>query len=159
MKATVLADNIADGELLGEWGLCIYIEYNGRKILLDTGASDRFVINAQTLHVDIEDVEYGILSHAHYDHADGMEYFFEKNKKASFFLRKGCGENCYKKRLFKTRYIGIKKGTLEAYKDRITYAEGKQEICPGVFLIIRVTSYSARTTLAQRGHSSGWSWS
>lgn len=35
MKATVLADNIADGELLGEWGLCIYIEYNkghfGRK--------------------------------------------------------------------------------------------------------------------------------
>ncbi|MCI8932198.1 MAG: MBL fold metallo-hydrolase [Lachnospiraceae bacterium] len=135
MKATVLADNIADGELLGEWGLCIYIEYNGRKILLDTGASDRFVINAQTLHVDIEDVEYGILSHAHYDHADGMEYFFEKNKKACFFLRKGCGENCYKKRLLKTRYIGIKKGTLEAYKDRITYAEGKQEICPGVFLI------------------------
>ena len=120
MKATVLADNIADGELLGEWGLCIYIEYNGRKILLDTGASDRFVINAQTLHVDIEDVEYGILSHAHYDHADGMEYFFEKNKKACFFLRKGCGENCYKKRLLKTRYIGIKKGTLEAYKDRIT---------------------------------------
>lgn len=135
MKAVVLVDNIGDGDLSGEWGLCIYIEYNGRKILLDTGKTDKFALNAEILHVDIAAVEYGILSHAHYDHGDGMGYFFEKNKKASFFLREGSGENCYKKKMFKTKYIGIKEGTLETYKDRITYVEGKHEICQGVFLI------------------------
>lgn len=135
MRAIVLTDNIADGELLGEWGLCIYIEYNGEKFLLDAGASDKFAWNAEKLHVNIEDVDYGILSHAHYDHADGMPCFFERNKKAYFFLRAGSGENCYKRKLFRTRYIGIREGTLETFKDRIIYVEGKREISPGVFLI------------------------
>ena len=34
MLATILIDNIACGELKGEWGLSIYIEYNGKNILL-----------------------------------------------------------------------------------------------------------------------------
>ena len=42
MKATVLVDNIGEGPLAGEWGLSIYIEYENKKILLDTGASALF---------------------------------------------------------------------------------------------------------------------
>ena len=76
MIATVLTDNIADGELQGEWGLSIYIEYQNRNILLDTGASDLFLKNAEKLGRKIEDVDYAVLSHAHYDHADGMDAFF-----------------------------------------------------------------------------------
>lgn len=30
MLAIVLSDNIADGDFQGEWGLSIYIEYNGK---------------------------------------------------------------------------------------------------------------------------------
>lgn len=135
MKATVLIDNLADNGLAGEWGLSIYIEYNGKNFLLDTGASGQFMINAEMLHMNMKDVEYGVLSHAHYDHADGMGSFFAENEKASFYLREGSGENCYKRKLFQKRYIGIKQGTLERYKDRIIFAEGKREICPGVFLL------------------------
>lgn len=36
MLAIVLSDNIADGDFQGEWGLSIYIEYNGKNFLLDT---------------------------------------------------------------------------------------------------------------------------
>lgn len=75
MKATVLADNIPQGELRGEWGLSIYIEYQGRNILLDTGASDLFLRNAGKLGKDIAKADYAVLSHAHYDHADGMRVF------------------------------------------------------------------------------------
>ena len=39
MKISVLIDNIENGSLVGEWGLAIYIEHNGRKILLDTIAA------------------------------------------------------------------------------------------------------------------------
>ena len=47
MKATILIDNLTKGSLVPEWGLSIYIEYNGHKILLDTGASGRFARNAE----------------------------------------------------------------------------------------------------------------
>ena len=47
MLAIVLSDNIADGDFQGEWGLSIYIEYNGKNFLLDTGASNLFVMTIQ----------------------------------------------------------------------------------------------------------------
>lgn len=136
VKVKVLIDNITKNDLISEWGLSFYIEYNGHRILLDTGASGAFADNAQKLGVDLEKIEYGVLSHAHYDHADGMPTFFEKNKTASFYLRKGVGENCYgKKNRFFHKYNGIKKGTLSTYADRIVYVEGDYELMEGVYLI------------------------
>ena len=73
MKATVLADNIGEGPLAGEWGLSIYIEYENKKILLDTGASALFTENAKAMDIPLENIDFGIRSHAHYDHANGME--------------------------------------------------------------------------------------
>ena len=35
MKAKVLVDNITKNQWKAEWGLSIYIEYNGHRILLD----------------------------------------------------------------------------------------------------------------------------
>lgn len=136
MIIKVLIDNLANNDLVGEWGLSFWIEYNGHQILLDTGSGENFAGNASKLGVNLEEIEYGVLSHAHYDHADGMPVFFEKNKKASFYLRKGSGENCYgKKNRFFYKYIGIKKGTLDAYKDRIEYVEGDYQLTDGVYLI------------------------
>ena len=49
MKATVIVDNI--GNIYpGEWGLCIYIENNGKNILLDAGSSNLFIDNAKKLN-------------------------------------------------------------------------------------------------------------
>ena len=73
MKAIVLVDNISNEKLAGEWGLSIYIEYDEKKILLDTGASGLFINNAKQLGVPIQEIEYAVLSHGHYDHGDGDE--------------------------------------------------------------------------------------
>ena len=114
MLATVLIDNISCGEMEGEWGLSIYIEYNEKNILLDTGASDLF---------------------AHYDHSDSMATFFNLNDHAPFFLREGCQENCYAKKWIFHKYIGLPKHILTDYRDRIIYTDGDYEIIPGVYLI------------------------
>ena len=53
MKATILIDNRTKGTLAAEWGLSVYVEYRGHRILLDTGASDRFAKNAQALGIDL----------------------------------------------------------------------------------------------------------
>lgn len=139
MKVTILIDNLTKGMLTAEWGLSIHIEYEGRQILLDTGASGRFADNAEALGIDLGQVEFGVLSHAHYDHADGMAAFFRRNPAAPFYLRAGSGENCYGKRWIFHKYIGIHKGFLEQYKDRLRYTKERQEAAPGVTLLAHRT--------------------
>lgn len=140
MYAKVVIDNISKNELLPEWGLCIYIEHEGHKLLLDTGGSGKFAENMEKLGISTEEIEYGILSHAHCDHADGMTTFFERNQKAKFYLREGAAENCYGKKWIFHKYLGIKKGTLLKYRERIIYADGDYELYSGAYLIPHKTS-------------------
>ena len=55
MKVTVLIENTAPegSDLAFEPGLSLYIEYNGKKILLDAGISGDFAANAEKLGVDL----------------------------------------------------------------------------------------------------------
>lgn len=140
MIVKILIDNITKDEMIHEWGLSIYIEYEGHKFLLDTGASGKFVRNAARVNVNLKEVEFGILSHAHYDHSDGMALFFENNQKANFYIRNGSLENCYWRKWLFGKYVGIQKGLLEAYKDRVIYADGDYEIITGVYLIPHKTA-------------------
>ncbi len=150
MYARILIDNLTRDSLIPEWGLSVYLEYEGRKILLDTGATGRFVKNADACGIALEEVEFGVLSHAHYDHADGMAAFFRKNKKASFYLREGIRENCYGKGRIFHRYIGIHRGFLRKYQDRIVFVSGNYEILPGVTLLPHTTK--GLEALAESAH-------
>ena len=100
VKMTVIVDNISAEGLRGEWGLSILAEADGKKILVDAGGSELFASNMASLGFDIGAVDYAVLSHAHYDHANGMPRFFKDNSKAKFYLREGAAENCYKRVLF-----------------------------------------------------------
>lgn len=139
MYAKIIIDNISKSELQPEWGLSVYIEQEGKKILLDTGAGGKFAENAAALGIALEEIDYAVLSHAHYDHANGMGQFFEKNAKASFHLRKGTAENCYAKKWVFHKYIGVKKGLLAKYRSRIVYADGTYELFPGAYLLAHST--------------------
>lgn len=141
MQIKILVDNITKNDLLAEWGLAVFIEYQGHKILLDAGTTGIFVENAKQMGIRMEDIELTVLSHAHYDHADGLERFFEENKTAKCYLQSCCMENCYdRKDLNKIKYIGIKKGLLNQYADRFVRVEGDQELLPGVTLIPHKTA-------------------
>lgn len=134
-KLTVIVDNIPFGDMEGEWGLSILAEYGEKKILADVGASELFSDNMKKLGFQVSDVDYAILSHAHYDHANGMPKFFAENSKAKFYLRETAGENCYFKKFFVKRYIGIPQNVITDYADRIVYATGDYMLCEGVYLI------------------------
>ena len=93
-KITVIVDNISNEEMQGEWGLSILVEYGQKKILLDTGKSELFAENLTKLGFDIADIDFGVLSHAHYDHANGIPRFFSDNKIARFYCRESVAANC-----------------------------------------------------------------
>ena len=134
-RITVLVDNIPAGGLGGEWGLALLVEYGEKKILVDAGASGLFAENMEKLGFHAEDVDYAVLSHAHYDHSGGMADFFERNSRAKFHIRRGEGEGCFKKVLIFRKYIGIPKDVLSDYSDRIERVSGDYQLCEGAYLI------------------------
>jgi len=86
-KWTVLSDNRNnDISLCIEHGLSILLETERHKILLDTGASDVFIQNAELLGVKFSDVDYVFISHGHSDHAGGLRYFLEHNRQAQVIV-------------------------------------------------------------------------
>ncbi len=135
LEMTVLIDNVAAETLVGEWGLSILITADDRSILLDTGASHLFAQNAERLGIDLSGVDTGVLSHAHYDHADGMDTFFSLNRKAPFLVREGTCENCFGIKDGALHYIGIQSGILKQHEARIQYVGGVYEISDGLWLV------------------------
>ena len=134
-EMTVLIDNLASEPLVGEWGLSILVKTDEHEILLDTGSDGKFADNAGILGIDLADIDMGVLSHAHYDHADGLDTFFALNKKALFLVREGSCENCYGIKEGMQKYIGIHRGFLQEYKDRIRYVSGVYKIAEGIWLV------------------------
>ncbi len=140
MKAVILVDNNGTECLTGEWGLCVYIETKAADILLDTGASALFIENAEKLGKDLKKVDAAVLSHAHWDHANGIADFLNVNSRAKFYLRKPIAPNCYSYEDGEYGYIGIPENVLSDYSERIVLAEGDVTIAPGAYLIPHKTA-------------------
>ncbi len=87
MKVTFLVDNKT--ETIGceaEWGLSMVVEANGKMILMDQGASDMLVRNAERLGMDLAKVDFATISHGHYDHSTGTTAFFGLNRTAPVYV-------------------------------------------------------------------------
>ncbi len=102
MNIHILVDNLAGPHTDSEHGLSYFIEFDGKKILFDTGQSDLFLKNAELMNVYISSADFIVLSHGHFDHGNGLQY-----------LNSGtliCHPGCFVKRFHKTdrRYIGLK---------------------------------------------------
>jgi 7,8-dihydropterin-6-yl-methyl-4-(beta-D-ribofuranosyl)aminobenzene 5'-phosphate synthase len=72
LKITTLSTMLAD-DGIGEWGYAALVEVDGKRILFDTGARPRTVLeNAHELGIDLSGVEDVVLSHNHGDHTGGL---------------------------------------------------------------------------------------
>ena len=150
MRATVLVDNEAQGLCESEWGLSILIEHREHATLLDAGASGLFVENARKLGVDLAAVNVAALSHAHYDHSDGFDAFFQVNDAAKLFVAASARENCYDTEDGKLCYIGVSRGLFARHAHRIEYVSRPTEIAPDVWALPHTTP-----NLAEKGAKAG----
>lgn len=135
LDATILIDNIASGDLISEWGFAICVTYNGKKYLLDTGGSDKYLDNARKLGISIDEVDVAVLSHAHYDHSGGYGSFFNVNSKAQLYVSENCCEDCYFKIGPVRKYVGFPRGVLAANDSRINRVAGFAKVDDGVYIV------------------------
>ena len=135
MRITVLSDNNGTELLPGEWGLSILIERNGLRILLDAGSSGLFMENARFLGADLGSVDFAVLSHAHYDHADGFVPLLREYPRLRVYVRQSIGADCCAIKEKGLEYIGVAPALLEGLGERLVRVEGDCELAPGVWLI------------------------
>lgn len=102
MTISILTDNHPGARIQAEHGLSYLIEYDGKRILFDTGQSDMFLRNAGKMNIDILGIELIILSHGHFDHGNGLEYL----PGGKLICHPGCFVNRYRKA--DHSYIGLK---------------------------------------------------
>lgn len=131
MKLTVLIENTAPAPLIQEHGLSFHLLYEGHSVLLDAGATGRFVQNAAQLGVDLAGVECAALSHGHDDHANGFAAFFSQNKTAKVYARPAITAPYYSG----DKFIGVSPVLLEQFQDRFDLADGPRDLFPGLHLM------------------------
>ncbi len=91
MKLTILVENNAR-KCPGEHGFSMLIE-DDKKVLFDVGETDLFLKNAESLNINLEEIDCIVLSHAHHDHGNGLKFI--KNKK--LICHPGCFDKKYRR--------------------------------------------------------------
>ena len=105
MKLITLMENTAvRPDLHAEHGLSLYIETEQHKILFDAGQTGLFIENAETLGVDLTQVDLAILSHGHYDHSGGLTSFLSINDHAPVYMNERAFSDCWHG---SDHYIGV----------------------------------------------------
>jgi 7,8-dihydropterin-6-yl-methyl-4-(beta-D-ribofuranosyl)aminobenzene 5'-phosphate synthase len=137
LKVTILSTMLAD-EGIGEWGFAALVEADGKKILFDTGARPKTVLeNAKELKVDLTGVEDVILSHFHDDHTTGLmtlrRELSESNPAALSRVHVGQGIFLERRGRDQNPMIAIKKD-YEATGGKFIVHEKPEEILAGVWL-------------------------
>lgn len=135
MKFKILIENTTEENLICEHGLSIYIEFDNKKILLDAGQSGDFISNSDNMGVALEELDFCVLSHGHYDHSGGFEAFFDKYKEINIYAMKDVIKEYYSGSGGNIHYIGLSKEMYSKNKDRFNLLDGYTRLCDGVYAI------------------------
>ena len=153
MKITVLTENtisknaeISKLPLQGEHGLSLFIQTQNKNILFDMGQTNLFAKNASLLSIDLQTVDFAILSHGHYDHGGlssplpatlkneyfGIEAFAHINQKAPIFINSNAFSQNYNAN---KKYIGLNQELLQSkIAERFVFVQDEKEITQNIKL-------------------------
>jgi 7,8-dihydropterin-6-yl-methyl-4-(beta-D-ribofuranosyl)aminobenzene 5'-phosphate synthase len=89
-RVTILYDAFgARADLARDWGFAALVEYQGKRILFDTGNNaEIFARNVKRLGVDLSRLDFVVMSHRHGDHTAGLEYLLRVNPGVKIYAPK-----------------------------------------------------------------------
>ncbi len=152
MKVRVLIENkVYRPGLVGEHGLSLYGEVEERKFLFDLGQSqDGFLNNCRRLGIDLDSVDFLILSHGHYDHTGALPLLSEViSPKTVVYAHPWIRIGKYRREGNNLKYIGIPKTDWDYLINSCTvdFAFSLRQIDNGLFISGTIPDYGyAKTT-------------
>lgn len=155
MKITVLVENtisenpkVKNLSLQAEHGLSLHIqtEFDSKKnyqILFDMGQSNLFQKNAELLGINLESVDFAVLSHGHYDHGglpsseseqNGLFAFSKINQKSPIYINQNAFSQNYNG---SKKYIGLDQSLLQnlKFKSRIIFTKDNAQLSEDILLV------------------------
>lgn len=139
LKITILSTMLAD-QGIGEWGFSALVEFDGKKLLFDTGARPETVLaNAKEMNLDLSDITDVFISHNHGDHTGGLinlrKAFLPTNPSALSVVH--AGEGIFYERLGVgdfAKFMAKVKTEFELTGGRFIIYGSPKEIYPGVWI-------------------------
>jgi 7,8-dihydropterin-6-yl-methyl-4-(beta-D-ribofuranosyl)aminobenzene 5'-phosphate synthase len=89
-RVTILYDSFGKSpSLTMDWGFAALIEYGGKRILFDTGNNSQiFEHNVKAAGVDLQKLDFVVMSHRHGDHMGGLAYLLKVNPTVKIYAPK-----------------------------------------------------------------------
>ena len=132
--------------MLAEHGLAYWIEWDGQRVLFDTGQGSVLVSNAFRLGLPLHQADSIVLSHGHYDHTGGLAEALRNSLGVSLYVHPAAFDAKYARNRDGTaREIGIPVAVQEAlprHAPKVIKTESPTTVLKG----LTVTGYVPRTT-------------
>ena len=132
--------------MLAEHGLAYWIDWDGQRVLFDTGQGAVLAGNAYRLGIPVHEAEHIVLSHGHYDHTGGLTQVLHSDRRATIYVHPAAFAAKYARRKEgAAREIGMSVAVQEAVRrlaPAIMLTESPAEVLQGLW----VTGQVARTT-------------
>ena len=89
-RVTILYDSFGKSPTLTmDWGFAALVEYCGKRILFDTGNNAQiFEHNVKAASVDLQKLDFVVMSHRHGDHMGGLAYLLKVNPTVKIYAPK-----------------------------------------------------------------------
>jgi 7,8-dihydropterin-6-yl-methyl-4-(beta-D-ribofuranosyl)aminobenzene 5'-phosphate synthase len=89
-RVTILYDSFGKSPTLTmDWGFAALVDYGGKRILFDTGNNAQiFEHNVKAAGVDLQKLDFVVMSHRHGDHMGGLAYLLKVNSTVKIYAPK-----------------------------------------------------------------------
>ncbi len=89
-RVTILYDSFGKSPTLTmDWGFSALVDYGGKRILFDTGNNAQiFEHNVKAAGVDLQKLDFVVMSHRHGDHMGGLAYLLKVNPTVKIYAPK-----------------------------------------------------------------------
>lgn len=139
MKIAILIDNcpsIDNPCLKCEHGLSVYVDCGGVSFLCDMGLTSGYRENASLMGVDLQSVDFAVVSHGHNDHTGGLGDFLHSYAAVPVYMSGDVmTHKYYSSRHGARRDISTQSGLEIEHGHRLRFATGSQWIDEAIAIV------------------------
>ena len=139
MQCVVLCEQKTNSEvpaLKGIAGLSIYVEYDDRKILVNTGPDETAFRNAKLLGIDLSLVDTIIITGGLHELGGGLRYVENSAALRDVIVTDTCFAPRYKKVWFSKKWVGLDEKSIDHLREKVVVISDNYSMAPDMQILM-----------------------